>query len=448
MIAYLKSGTIRNIVSPYGLAAVSYLIFLLAWLFPPRLYTEYIGEPNLMFLDPLTFLFYTSCVIAFVLGVRFTGVWRASAQPEPYAEAPDSPLAYLALPIALLTIPCAILMILAGTRLNAVVLLASQQGQAIKAATEAAMPAPEWAKYQTFLMAVLWWGLSRASQLKLAGFSKLCFHAVFALGASVNLLACVAEVDRADLMPITAGLLVVYLHLASTARNVSLTRLLLTGVASILALISTFLALSFLRGANLLRLFVVSLMGYTIVSYNRLAAILHGTMHYAYEGRGIYLASVLSHVGWMEPLTRIFGWPSANVVWRSEFTSTYMAGLSPLFIWSGAFGYLYSDIGWWTLLYLFAVGIVSGVTWSQFTAGKTLGLVLYPWVAFCILFWVGYNMLFDTRVFRLLGIGIVLSLYDQLLFRRRSYSCRLTPSSGLADEGALKSITTHFGASS
>src|SRR5258708_32835749 len=60
---------IRNIVSPYGLAMISYAFFLFACLIPPSIYSYYMMEPDLMFLDPATILFYTLCVASFVAGV-------------------------------------------------------------------------------------------------------------------------------------------------------------------------------------------------------------------------------------------------------------------------------------------------------------------------------------------------------------------------------------------
>jgi hypothetical protein len=419
MIAHLKQLTIRNIVSPYGLAIISYCIFLFGWLFPPRLYTSYVGEPDLMFLDPLTFAFYTSCVGAFLLGVRFTHLWQVPDRQDSSADiSVGAPLAYVAVPILLLTLPCAVFMVLAGTKLNSIVLLASQQGQAIKAAGETALPAPEWAKYQTFLTAILWWSLFRSHQLKLTGVSRFGFYVIFAVGLGVNVLTCVAMVNRTDLMPLLAGLLVVFLYRKAQGRRITLRRLFFASFASALSLTGCFLALSFLRGAIALRLLLISLMGYTIVSYNRLAAILSGVMHYAYGGNGVYLAQVLDQVERIDTLRKYFGWPSASVVWQTEFVSTYMAGLNSSFIWSSVFGYLYSDIGWWALLYLFGTGILAGIAWSRFTAGKTSGVVLYPWIAFCVLFWIGWNMLLETRVFRLFGLALLLWFYDRLFLRR------------------------------
>lgn len=60
---------IRNIVSPYGLTAASVLLFLVAWTFPPSLYSHYVREPDIMFLDPASLLFFLLCVLGFLSGL-------------------------------------------------------------------------------------------------------------------------------------------------------------------------------------------------------------------------------------------------------------------------------------------------------------------------------------------------------------------------------------------
>src|SRR5665213_1465747 len=63
-----KSLTLGTILSPYGLAAISSLVFLVAWILPPTTYERFMDERDLMFLDPRLALFYFSCVGAFMLG--------------------------------------------------------------------------------------------------------------------------------------------------------------------------------------------------------------------------------------------------------------------------------------------------------------------------------------------------------------------------------------------
>jgi hypothetical protein len=136
MIRYLKSIVIQNIVSPSGLAIISYCIFLFAWVFPSGMYTEYIHEPDLMFLDPLVFAFYTSCVAAFLLGVRASRFVVTGRRNPAVTIAVRNPLLYLSIPLFLSLIWCSIYLKMLGGKLDFVALLLSQQGESIKVAGE------------------------------------------------------------------------------------------------------------------------------------------------------------------------------------------------------------------------------------------------------------------------------------------------------------------------
>jgi hypothetical protein len=399
MIGYLKRLTIRNIVSPYGLAIVSYLVFLFAWLFPPGLYTEYINEPDLMFLEPWTLIFYTMCAAAFLFGVR---ACRFFGAPVPGSNdgrvSLRSPLSYLVPPLLAAALFAAIYLIKMGGKLNFLGLLASQQGNAIKAAGAAGqMSEGRWDEAVPLLTVVLWWSLSRAIQLKLRGSAKIIFYLLFLLSAGLGVAISVATVSRDNLMPIILGTLVIYIFARTRTANTRVIKLALTALVGAAGAVGSFLFISFLRGVVGLNLLITGLLGYTIVSYNRMAALLMGTMHYACEGRGVYLCSFLLMEGKINDVFHFidrFGFPTPLALWQTEFSSTAAAGLKPGFNWSGAFGYVYSDIGWWSPFYWFVIGMIAGWLWEKFSSCKTVGLVLYPWVAFSVLMWCGGNIIF------------------------------------------------------
>jgi hypothetical protein len=64
------------------------------------------------------------------------------------------------------------------------------------------------------------------------------------------------------------------------------------------------------------------------------------------------------------------------------------------------------------------VGLLVGYIWWKFRAGKTFAIVLYPWCAFCILFWVGYNVMFDGRITELVKMAVALTVYDKFMLRQ------------------------------
>jgi hypothetical protein len=422
MIRYFKRVVIQNIVSPSGLALVSYCIFLFAWVFPSGMYTEYIHERDLMFLDPLSFVFYTSCVAAFLLGVRASRFVVSGTRNSVAAISVRNPLLYLAIPVFLSLVWCSIYLKMLDGKLDFVALLLSQQGESIKAAGQfGALGVGIWSSGLFMLTAALWWSSVRVKQLQPTGIANHAFRILFFVGVIVDVITCVATVDRTNLMPLIAGLSVTYLFGKTVSKNIKILRLVTLGLSSAAGVIGVFLLVSFLRGTIAIKGLMMLLLGYTIVSYNRMAALLLGVMYDSYQGRGVYLFPILRE---NETLNRIFhfndrfDWPSAWGLWSSAFSSVASAGLNPGFNFYSVFGALYSDLGWLTLGYLFLIGVLVGYIWWKFRAGKTFAIVLYPWCAFCILFWVGYNVMFDGRVAELLKMAVALTVYDKFMLRQ------------------------------
>jgi hypothetical protein len=422
MIGYLRRLTIRNVVSPYGLAFVSYGVFLLAWTFPPGLYTEYLHEPDWMFLEPLSLVFYTACTAAFMLGVRASRFLGAPRQAGAGGVSVRSPLTYLLPPLLFAASASAIYLIKMGGKINLVALLASQQGNTIKAVGGTGqMSEGRWDECVPLLTVVLWWSLFRGLQLRLNGTARAVFYIVFCCSTALGIAVGIATVNRANLMPILIGLFIIYQFPRTQKADTRVGKLALTGALGSAGAVGVFLLFSFLRGTLGLNLLLNALLGYTIVSYNRMAALLTGVMHYAYEGRGVYLSPFLlgdDKVDYLFHLADRFGWPTSIALWQTEFSSTSAAGLNPTYIWAGAFGYVYSDVGWFTPLYWGMVGVLAGFVWARFTAGRAVGLVLYPWVAFSILMWCGPNFIFRTNFVQYCEFAVVLHLYDRLFLRR------------------------------
>jgi hypothetical protein len=427
---------VRNLVSPCALALISYAIFLFAWLFPPSLYSSYIGEPDLMFLDPTTLAFYTLCAAAFCLGVgSIKLLQRPLERAVGYSVSGCNALTFLTLPLMLAIGAGVIFLVLLGGNLNFVRLLMSNQGSSIKLALHSgAADEGGWMHAVIYLHGVLWWALYRAMQLQLKGPQRIGFLFVFGAGCFVELLICSATVSRGALIPLIVGLLTVYLTRTVRRQEMGLIRLAFVSVASLLLVVSFFALFSFLRGTLTSGLLVAEFTGYTISSYNRLAAILHGTLFYTYGGKGVYMIPILlenSNLLHFFKLPESQGWPSYFEVWSSEFTSVFLAGLNKRYIWGGVFGYLYSGIGWFTPLYLFVIGSMSGYVWAMFKRGRTLGIVLYPLFAYWILFWIGSNTIFNDHFFRILMAGVLLLAYDSLFGRPIEDGGARIPSQGL-----------------
>jgi len=160
-------------------------------------------------------------------------------------------------------------------------------------------------------------------------------------------------------------------------------------------------------------------MGYTVASFNRMAAVLSGLIPAAFPGKQLHLVYYLLESVRFESIFHFreaFSWPNSYVLWQLEFPQVYSHGLNGSFIWLGFFGYIYTDIGWFTPVYIFLTGFLSGLMWLRFRQGRVIGLILYPWFAFCIIFWVGWAIIFSESLFYFLEVAFVLWLYENFFF--------------------------------
>jgi hypothetical protein len=268
------------------------------------------------------------------------------------------------------------------------------------------------------LMGIVWWASWRRHQLNLRGWRRFVVQSVIMVATVSMLAAATLKLARGELMPILAGAAIIFLLgeiIEGRLTAASVLRYTATFVTLILAL---FIGVSLLRGNVDTDTVIGDLFGYTIASYNRMAAILDGRMHYPFAGQGIYISSFAAFNDTFNkvlPLNRLLAWPDFTTAWQSEFASVSTAGLNAGFIWSGTFGYVFSDLGWMSPFLLFAYGLMTGWVWRSLKLGRTAGIVLYPWFAFCILFWFGTNYLLGTQLVVLLLGAIVLGFYELLL---------------------------------
>lgn len=425
MIPLLKSIRRNGLASPYGPVLVACLGFLVAWLFPPRPYTYYMNEPDRMFLDLLTFIYFFACVAAFLLGLRVNrmanpAAWRA-VLPKAYSP---SPILYLAIPYTAAMVFCALALRIIGSHVNFLMILAAHQGEELKNMGKegARLSSGEWVQAPMLLIGVLWWMQLRVQQLRLSRGTRVVFMLVWFLGVLLAIATTVATVNRSDLMSLLAGCGLIWIFGKEARGVLRVGRGLLYGAAGFVSLVAVFMSISFLRGASAANLLISNLLGYSIACYNRLASLLHGSMTLFFGGRGIYLFIYLQDA---DRLNKIFHfqealhWPPFYLRWGAEFSSVALAGLNVSYNWVSVFGFLYADIGWGAIIYVFGAGILAGMAWSNFRRGSALAATVYPWIAVWILIWSGPNVLFDAAFVHLVLVGLLLAGWDKLLMVNR-----------------------------
>jgi len=406
-------------MSPYGAMLVGTGVFMLGWLFPGGLYTYYVGEPDRMFLDPYTILFFAACVAAVTLGLRTSRLmhperWACKFRPI----AMESPFLYICIPVALGCAFCIGALIHYGAKINFIALLMSQQGQTIK----------EFGKHGglqqgvfTFaphtLLGIIWWAYYRVRQLRLTRSARFALLSVCATSFMLVEFTAVAMVSRDVLIFGLGGVCIITIFARESTRKLRLGKVVLYAIAACGLAIGLFLVVALLRGGTASHLIMLSLLGYSITSYNRLASLLHGQLRFVYGGTGVYLFSFLQSPGLLEKMFHYqesLHWPDFQLIFTSEFSSVSMAGLNPRFNWPSVFGYIYADIGWAALIYLYGAGVFVGEMWGRFKMGTAVGLTMYPWIAQWIMFWSGTNILFNGDAAHLFFSGLAVMIWDKL----------------------------------
>lgn len=377
------------------------------------------NEPDLMFLDPATILFYTLCTVSFLVGVWLVG-WLAPARPTTYQIKTRIPsVVFILVPLLLATIVAAVSALrLLEANPAIILLLLSQQASGLKS-SDLLIATGNLTFAPLMLTAVVWWAFRRVSDLHVRGWKVYLIRSGLIVAALTIIAYATLIISRPLLMTFVIGFAIVYcLQMAkdaSNARSMMIRPLIIA--ASIPLLFSLF---SFLRGTNGWEAQLNGIVGYSSSSYNRLAAILNQDLRYPYAGRGVYLIPFVSFshaFNSLIPLNSLLGWPEYTQVWSSEFSAVSCAGLGGGDIWSGAFGYIYSDLGWFSPVFVFGYGLLYGVVWRSMKRGNILGVVLYPCFGFCIIFWMGSNYVLDSQTAFLFVGAVILAIYERILVK-------------------------------
>ena len=377
------------------------------------------SEPDLMFLDPKTILFYMLCVASFVAGVWILGwIFPSPSFTTCEYQTRIAPTLFLLGPL-ILAIAVAIFMIFYLVINYPILLIAIFAQQAGDAKDTIAFEVNgHFAFIPLILLGIMWWAYWRYFDLGIRGWGKKLVTCSAAIALLCVALLAIITSARSTLMLGVCGLTILYILRRTKKKQLSFAFILRSGITIFFGIVFIFFAFSFLRGASDWDTQFNTLLGYTVASYNRLAAILNGSLHYPFGGHGVYLSSFATHTRLL-PFSSILNAPDPLEVWGSEFGAVSQAGLDGRLIWSGTFGYIYSDLGWFSCLFLFGYGAIYSIVWSWMKSGKVLGVVLYPFFGFCILFWLGGNYLLDQPVEVLLATALLLAGYEFAFMKDR-----------------------------
>ena len=414
---------IRNFVSPYGLAMISYAFFLFACLVPPSVYSHFMMEPDLMFLDPATMLFYTLCVGSFLAGAWLVSWLYPATFVVRKFRTRISPTRFLLAPLTLAVAAATLTSLYLITEYPIIMLsLLTQQGEEAKEIIAFEVNG-HFAFVPLILMGITWWALWRYSELDFKGWRRrLVSFFLFLAVASVIVLSIIT-MGRNTLMLGLGGPAILYVFSRTVRKQADFKFIFRSGIVAAIFISLLFFVFSFMRGTDSWDGQVNQLIGYTAASYNRLAAVVNGDLRYPFAGHGLYLSSVVTRSRFL--LGDVLNAPDVRDAWASEFGAVSRVGLDGRLIWSGAFGYIFAELGWFSFPFVFGYGMLYGVGWNWIKRGKVLGIVLYPCFGFCALFWVGSNYLLEAPTEILSIVAIILTGYELVFVRAASASSLL-----------------------
>jgi len=400
-------------LSPIGLALASYLFFWGCVLLPPNVYKTIMEEPNWMFLDTTSIVFVTLCVLGYMAGVVLI---KATAIGRPHTVNKS----YLGRRAILFPLLAAFVLNLVSVSLiakNTPNLFTAWfiNGANAKTGLDATGALTQ---SLPLLYGICWWVLWQVMNREyIGGHHSHVLRSAFCGAFAAALATAIIKVARYDLMPMLIGTTLVYMTIKLQNKRVSILRYATFVGTSAIAVIILFAGFSWLRGADSQSVLLNSTAGYTVASYNRLAGVLNGQIELPYAGTGAY---ALRFLGALPLLHRWvgFGIPDPASVLSSEFTAVGAAGLDGRYIWPSAFGSVYSDMGWASPAYFFVIGMLSMWAWRRLRAGRATGALLYPWLAFSVLFWFGNNIVSSPQLVTLAGAAALLSVYERAIARR------------------------------
>lgn len=370
-------------------------------------------EPDWMFMNPASVVFVTLCVIGYVFGALVT-------QRYPVGLARATPQRYLGPNTILLP-----LMVAFSLNLLSVLLIAKNtpdlfiswfiNGADAKrdldttGALSLALP---------LLYALCWWSLWQIlNRENVTNRRNVWLRSTLSVAFLAAITTAVIKVARYDMMPMTFGIALAYLVFKLGNKRVSTRKYLMFICSIALFIIIVFFLFSLLRGSDSRTGLFNNGMGYTAASYNRLAGVLSGEIRFPYRGTGTYTFDFISNLPILGRWTH-FGLPDSTAVWRSEFYAVSSSGLDGGYNLISAFGYVYEDIGWASPLYFMMIGVLTMWSWRRMRTGHAIGLLLYPWMAFSVLYWFGNNVVARPQLIVIVGAAAVLSLYERVSAKR------------------------------
>lgn len=413
---YVVISQATALTQPLVFVAIGSFIFVCAWFFPPKLYSNLFNESNRLFLDMPTLGFVTSCILATILGIFVAGGSQLKNSQDMYR--PLSRWERSRVTIVGSLVACTLLNLLALYAIYRTGVLSAF----IQALTTGSI---RLIKQQRELLGddenPVWITLLTPCSLMI----PMIYHRaryftrrdwrmwLFAFMVGVFVLAALLSAKRNIMVRPLFGCMCVYLMYPSARgfRRFSIAKGL--GIAGFLGVVvlALFIGLAYVRnGAASAKESTAEILRYLVCPYNTAAALIDGELKFPGSGTGSYWSQFLWKMpGTGDKLSNIRqNWMGPPAPMGDQQRIEY---LSDIGIRSGtaitAFGATFVDFGWFGPIAFLVSGIFAGMAWRSMRLGGIFGLCFYSAVAYSFVEWRA-NLLFPTPYFAThIAIGVL-----------------------------------------
>jgi len=169
-------------------------------------------------------------------------------------------------------------------------------------------------------------------------------------------------------------------------------------------------------------------MGYFPASYNRLNAVISSNLHYPDSGWGYYATQGIWDVPLISGALGIYDAgrsigislpKSSNENWRNQFIAVNRSGLNQSYIWATIYGFLYSDFGYYSIIYFLVYGYISGFVFSGFVRGDSLRMLLYPFIFTTIIKWPSIVSFSQRNMIIFIVTAVFIIIFNRASLRNR-----------------------------
>jgi len=412
-----------GLLSPITALSLSLAIAALSILFPRAYYEGVMGEQDFVYHDLRTALYVAMCASAFLIGFAFhkyvfVPVLKPSRQEKITSnKEPLYLLLTIGISIACLGVSLYTLIVLYTSIPSSFVVsalsgdisstLLRDEVEEIISDQNLGIALNASSAFVPWMMFVV---LRCPPKVRKTPLGILAIALMLGLVPLICVNAALQQTRGAILYAIFAAF-VVWCAVRMAQGRLSIRRLVLVGLTAFAFAIAYFALLEITRSwgsADAVSLVGKQLLAYYVGAYNRLAAMLNGTLMFPSEGgyywtQWIWEMPLVSNLLDLQRLAiHLFGAVGPST-WEDAWPYVYSAGLLKDMNVVTVFGYTYNDFGWFGFLPFIIYGFVSGLTWEAFRTGSVWAIIIYPYVLWSIVEWRGYIEItrasnFDTLI--------------------------------------------------